>query len=104
MQTDRGWKISSEAVLEVRTRPSRVQVQRSAGFADLELRREGWAGGEDLGVNRPQEERGTGAWDSPRKGAEEVPWERTPVYQGQEKGDSAPRGKTAPAGGHGLQD
>ena len=71
VQTDRGWKISSEAV---------------------------------LGVNRPQEERGTGAWDSPRKGAEEVPWERTPVYQGQEKGDSAPRGKTAPAGGHGLQD
>ena len=55
MRTERGWKVSSEAVLEVRARPSSVQAQGSVGRVDLELRREGWAGGENLGVNGPTE-------------------------------------------------
>ena len=44
MRTGRGRKVSSEAVLEARARPSKVQAQGSAGRADLELRREGQAG------------------------------------------------------------
>ena len=54
MQTGRGQKISSEAVLEVRARPPGVQAWGSVGHVDLELRREGQAGGEDMGVNGPQ--------------------------------------------------
>ena len=90
-------------MLAVRARPSKVQAQGSAACVDLELRREGWAGGENMGVNGPQKERGNGAWDSPGRGAEEVSWERTPASQGRAKDGSAPRDKTAPAGGHGPQ-
>ena len=103
MRTDRGWQVSFEAVLEVQARPSGVQAQGSVNCVDLELRREGWAEGEDLSVNGPQKERGTRAWDSPGRGAKEVPWERTPASQGQAKGDSALRDKIAPAEGCGLQ-
>ena len=56
-----------------------------------------------MGVNGPGEVRGTEAWDGSRRGAEEVPWERTPASQGQAKGDSALRDKIAPAEGCGLQ-
>ena len=56
-----------------------------------------------MGVNSPQEVRGTGAWDGSRRGAEKVPWERTPASQGRAKGNTAPRDKTAPARGHGPQ-
>ena len=56
-----------------------------------------------MGVNGPGEVRGTEAWDGSRRGAEEVPWERTPASQGQVKGNAAPRDKTAPAGGRSPQ-
>ena len=104
MWTDRGWKVSSEKLCwrcEPDLQRSKLRVQQLVWI---------WSSGEKAGLgvktwvstaHRRKEE--NGAWDSPGRGAEEVPWERTPASQGRAKDGSAPRDKTAPAGGHGPQ-
>lgn len=62
---DRESEFSLEQVVsEERARPLSVQVQDTNGHMDLELRKEGWVGDKDLGID--------GIWEEAEKRGDEI--------------------------------